>query len=198
MDAVQPKRGRSPPVSTRYQDARSLLPSVARLYEEFVDHDVVPVAGDGLCFLHAVLLQLGFESEQLVWPVAAAFLAHLGTNVAAWKALMAEDAQDAGERERHLARVGLLREVERRSLTSQEKQAFCYVLDRCCGIAEGDWSSPRLWCDGMFIQLFADWLGCPIWIMKCDRRGQVEKIQPIGLRRFRAQSGSLRNSSRAL
>ena len=175
-EAAQLTRSRSWPRSDRFETARLLLPRVAESHRVFVCHEVVAATGDGLCFLHSALLQLCFDSERMVWQVAAAFLEHLAIKVDAWKAWSGDEFIE--DRERNLARCGILREVDRRNLSSRDRQAYCYVLDRCCGVACRDWGTPRLYCDGLFLQLFAEWLGCSILLIKCDRGGQVEEIKP--------------------
>ncbi len=164
------------PGEARVLRARSLLALAQATTPELAAHDVYLTPADGLCFLHAVAMQLRVESGGFEWDVALAVLNYMAGTMATWQQFV--DDEDLQQRLENLAQHGIRHEVEKRGLNSIELSAFAYILDRCCGVAQRDWGSPRLYCDRVFIQEFADWTGCPVLLLRCSEGGRVERIRP--------------------
>ena len=74
-----------------------------------------------------------------------------------WKLHLSDT--DFSERMQSLHDFGLAQAIETRRMTLVDQMALAYILDLCCGVAERDWASPRLYCDHIFIQSFLDWCG---------------------------------------
>ena len=69
--------------------------------------------------------------------------------------------------------------MENLNLCTVSANAFAYLLDRCCGIADRDWGDPRLYCDGFILQELANRLGCRFVVMRCSRNGRLDKVEPV-------------------
>ena len=91
--------------------------------------------------------------ENVLWDVAAVLLYHLSQNIRTWRDYVSETYFQ--ERLRNLTRYELMPHIGRKLLAAADLNAYVYILDRCCGIADRDWGWPRLYCDGHLTQLVA-------------------------------------------
>ena len=127
----------------RLADGRCLVNELRTFHPELRLCQVIETPSDGLCFLHAALQQLDIESTVYVWKVAMMVLKAMAQTHESWKLHLSDT--DFTERMQSLHDFGLARAIETRRMTLVDQMAFAYILDRCCGVAERDWASPRLY-----------------------------------------------------
>ena len=143
---------------------------------ELRGHQVEDTIADGMCFLNAVVLQLNLDKRYTVWGVAGAFLQWMSSRIPEWAPYVDDEYRE--ERVENLRAHGVMREVERRNILPDLYNAYLYLLDRCAGIVDRDWGSPRLYCDGLFLEEFAKWLSTRILIIRCNNMGRVDYVGP--------------------
>ena len=165
-----------PSRAERLERARAFLAAASKKHKEFAAHDVVETVGDGMCFFHALAMELRLDSQSVHWEVAAALLYHLSRNVRAWRDYV--DDEYVEERVSNLKRHGLARHIERQELAAVDLNAYVYILDRCCGIVDRDWGCRRLYCDGFLIEQFSHWMGCRFLLLRCSLGGRVDVVEP--------------------
>ena len=137
----------------------------------------------GLSFLESVLSQLPFQGQINVWEVALHVVHHVAmTPLHSWRALLpaAVPSQTRIERDKQLQKHGLAKMLGRVSPGVAHMDVVLYVLDRCCGICDRDWAAPRLHCDALFIQAFANWSHTSVRISKAAAGGEVALVRPYG------------------
>ena len=114
----------------------------------------------GLSFLDALLWQLELHENVDVWNVALHVLHHVATTPhTSWRAFFSHGVSVEIQRQRaeQFRRHGLTKLLKGLRVDSQKYDVVVYVLDRCCGICDRDWTASRLCCDDLFVQAFANW-----------------------------------------
>lgn len=161
----------------RVERGQSFLRRAQKYHPELREHEVKDTTADGMCFLHAIVLQVELEKQYSVWDIAVSLLHWMSCRKPEWAAYV--DDENIEERVENLRVHGVMREIERRStcIHACDYNAYLYLLDRCAGIVDRDWGYPRLYCDGLFLQEFAKWLGSPILILRCKGEGKVDILE---------------------
>ena len=117
----------------------------------------------GLSFVTALLWQLDLLGHLDVWDVALHVLYHVSVTPArTWLPFFKKrlSAQTEDERiEEFRKHHGVSKVLQNLDSDAENYDVVLYVLDHCCGIRNSDWQAPRLHCDALFVQAFANWSG---------------------------------------
>jgi hypothetical protein len=97
----------------RMERGQSYLLRAQEYYPELREHEVKDTPADGICFLHAIVLQVELEKQYSVWDIAVSFLHWMSARKPEWAAYVDDDCMD--ERVENLRVHGVMREIERRS-----------------------------------------------------------------------------------
>ena len=71
--------------SIRIANAQERIERAASHDDRWFGHRVVQTIADGMCFLHAFIMELGLEDLELVWDIASVLMYELATRVNVWK-----------------------------------------------------------------------------------------------------------------
>ena len=101
----------------------------------------------GLSFLDAVFWQLELVESIDLWNVAVHVLHHIATTPPrSWRTFLAAGlcAEHQIQRAAQFRKHGVTKVLQGARVASQNYDVLVYVLDRCCGICDRDWTPSRL------------------------------------------------------
>ena len=74
----------------RVERGQFVLRRAHKYYPELREHEVKDTTADGMCFLHAIVLQVELEKQYSVWDIAVPFLHWMSARKPEWAAYVDE------------------------------------------------------------------------------------------------------------
>ena len=91
----------------RVERGQSFLRRAQKYYPKLREHEVKDTTADGMCFLHAIVLQVELEKQYSVWDIAVSFLHWMSARKPEWAAYVDDECMD--ERVENLRVHGVMR-----------------------------------------------------------------------------------------
>ena len=137
---------------------------------EVQPHETSCIAG--LSFVEGVLWQIEALQTDTVWEVAASVLHYMSTIPTKWPKIVAKQSwRVLYERSEQFEKHGVEDILKQSFSLTEDSDTPLYIVDHCCGIIDRDWSAQRLYCDDLFLEMFAEWCNAHLHIYSGSTEG---------------------------